>query len=63
MSQISPPIRILLVLAIAVTGIYMLFMRPKADVVPPATPAPNVQTSEPAVSKPGKIAESAQDAV
>ena len=63
MSQISPPIRILVVLAIAVTGVYMLFMRPKTDVVPPADPAPNVQTSEPAVSKPGKIAESAQGAV
>jgi hypothetical protein len=62
-SQISPPIRILVVLAIAVTGIYMLFMRPKTDVVPPAEPAPNVQTNEPAVSKPGKIAESAQGAV
>jgi hypothetical protein len=62
-SQISPPIRIVLVLAVAVTGIYMLFLRPKADVIPPATPAPNVQTSKPAVSKPGKIAESAQGAV
>jgi hypothetical protein len=62
-SQISPPIRILVILAIAVTGIYMLFMRPKTEVVPPAEPAPNVQTSEPAVSKPGKIAESAQEAV
>jgi hypothetical protein len=62
-SQISPPIRILVVLAIAVTGMYMLFMRPKTDVVPPAEPAPNVQTTEPAVSKPGKIAESAQGAV
>jgi hypothetical protein len=62
-SQISPPIRILVVLAIAVTGIYMLFMRPKTDVVPPAEPAPNTQTSEPAVSEPGKVAEAAQDAV
>jgi hypothetical protein len=62
-SQISPPIRILLVLAIAVAGIYMLFMRPKADVVPPAPSAPNVQTSEPAVSGAGKVAESAQGAV
>jgi hypothetical protein len=62
-SQISPPIRILIILAVAVTGMYMLFMRPKTEVVPPAEPAPNVQTSEPAVSKPGKIAESAQEAV
>jgi hypothetical protein len=62
-SQISPPIRILLVLVIAVTGVYMLFMRPKTEVVPPAEPAPNTQTSEPAVSEPGKVAEAAQDAV
>jgi hypothetical protein len=44
-------------------GVYMLFLRPKTETVPPAEPAPNVQTSEPAVSKPGKIAESAQGAV
>ena len=31
--------------------------------MPPAEPAPNVQTSEPAVSEPGKIAEAAQGAV
>jgi len=62
-SQISPPIRILVVLAIAVTGMYMLFMRPKTEVVPPAEPAPNVQTTAPAVSEPGKVAESAQGAV
>src|SRR3954447_2658941 len=62
-SQISPPIRIVLVLAIAVTGVYMLFLRPKAEVVPPATPAPNVQTGAPAVSQPGKVAQAAQGAV
>lgn len=63
MSQISPPIRILVVLAIAVTGIYMLFLRPKPEVVPAAEPAPNTQTAEPAVSDPGKVAEAAQEAV
>jgi hypothetical protein len=62
-SQISPPIRILLVLAVAVMGVYMLFMRPKDEVIPPAQPAPNTQTSEPAVSKPGQVAEAAQGAV
>jgi hypothetical protein len=62
-SQISPPIRILLVLVIAVLGIYMLFLRPKPEVVPPADPAPNTQTAEPAVSDPGKVAEAAQGAV
>ena len=63
MSQISPPIRILVVLAVAVTGVYMLFLRPKTEEVPPAEPAPNVQTAEPAVSEPGKVAEAAQGAV
>jgi hypothetical protein len=62
-SQISPPIRILLVVAVAFMGVYMLFMRPKDEVVPPADPAPNTQTSEPAVSEPGKVAEAAQGAV
>ena len=63
MSQISPPIRIVLVLAVATAALYMLFLRPKSDVAPPAAPAPNVQTSAPAVSKPGKAAEAAQGAV
>jgi hypothetical protein len=62
-SQISPPIRIVLVLAVAVLAMYMLFLRPKDEVVPPAEPAPNVQTSEPAVSEPGKVGEAAQNAV
>jgi len=62
-SQISPPIRILLVVAVAFMGVYMLFMRPKAEVIPPDEPAPNTQTSEPAVSEPGKVAEAAQGAV
>jgi protein-tyrosine-phosphatase len=62
-SQISPPIRILLVVAVAFMGVYMLFMRPKEEVIPPAEPAPNTQTSEPAVSEPGKVAEAAQGAV
>jgi hypothetical protein len=62
-SQISPPIRIVLVLAVAVMGAYMLFLRPKTEVVPPAEPAPNVQTGAPAVSQPGKAAQTAQGAV
>jgi hypothetical protein len=62
-SQISPPIRIVLVAAIAFLGAYMLFLRPKDEVIPPAEPAPNVQTGAPAVSQPGKVAEAAQGAV
>jgi hypothetical protein len=63
-SQISPPIRILLLCAVAFLAAYMLFLRPKSESVPAAPPpAPNVQTGEPAVSQPGKIAEAAQQAV
>jgi len=63
-SQISPPIRIVLICAVALTAAYMLFLRPKDEVVPaPPTPAPNVQTAEPAVSGPGQAAEAAQGAV
>ena len=62
-SQISPPIRILLVCAVAFMAAYMLFLRPKpVEVEPAAEPAPNVQTTDPAVSQPGQIAESAQGA-
>ncbi len=63
MSQISPPIRIVVVAAIAFLGVYMLFLRPKDEVIPPADPAPNVQTGAPAVSQPGKVAQAAQGAV
>jgi hypothetical protein len=63
-SQISPPIRIVLVCAVAFMAAYMLFLRPKDETVAePPVPAPNVQTAEPAVSEPGKVAEAAQDAV
>jgi hypothetical protein len=60
-SQISPPIRIVLVLAVAVMGLYMLFLRPKEEVIPPAD-AP-VSTQQGAVSEPGKVKEAAQGAV
>jgi hypothetical protein len=62
-SQISPPIRVLLLCAVAFLGVYMLFMRPKTEAPIEPTPAPNVQTGEPAVSEPGKVAEAAQEAV
>jgi hypothetical protein len=62
-SQISPPIRIVLVCAVAFMAAYMLFLRPKDEVAMPAEPAPNVQTGAPAVSGPGQAAEAAQGAV
>ena len=57
MSQISPPIRILLVAVIGLCAAYFLFLRPKEEAVPAAPPAastvpakdPNAQTN----SKPG----------
>jgi len=56
-SQTSPPIRILLVLAVAVLGLYMFFLRPKPEEIPPVEPAGT------SVSQPGKIRDAAEDAV
>ena len=56
-SQISPPIRIVLVLAVAVLGAYMLFLRPKPEEIPPVEPAGT------SVSEPGKVRDAAEDAV
>jgi hypothetical protein len=56
-SQISPPIRILLVLTVAVLGLYMLFLRPKPEEIPPVEPAGT------SVSDPGKVRDAAEDAV
>jgi len=56
-SQISPPIRILLILTVAVLGVYMLFLRPKPEEIPPVEPA------DTSVSQPGKVRDAAEDAV
>jgi hypothetical protein len=56
-SQISPPIRILLVLTVAVMGVYMLFLRPKPEEIPPVEPAGT------SVSQPGQVRDAAEDAV
>jgi hypothetical protein len=64
MSQISPPIRILLVAVIGLCAAYMLFLKPKDEAVPAAPPAastpvpakdPNAQTQ----SKPGAAVQQA----
>jgi hypothetical protein len=64
MSQISPPIRILLVAVIGLCAAYMLFLRPKEEAVPAAPPAastpvpakdPNAKTN----SKPGAAVQQA----
>jgi hypothetical protein len=56
-SQISPPIRIVLVLAVAVLGAYMLFLRPKPEEIPPVDPAGT------STSQPGQIRDKAEEAV
>lgn len=63
MSQISPPIRILLVAVVGLMAAWMLFLRPKAVEEPvTATPVPNVDSGQPAVSEPGKLAQAAKNA-
>ena len=66
MSQISPPIRILLVAVIGLLAAYMLFLRPKDETVPAAAAPPAATTPVPAKdpgaktqSKPGAIVQKA----
>ena len=65
MSQISPPIRIVLAAAAIFLVAWMTVLRPKTDAVPtpPATtPAGNLATGQAAESAPGKLAEKAKTA-
>jgi len=48
MSQISPPIRILLVAVIGLIAVYMLFLKPKTEEAAPAAAAPVAATPVPA---------------
>jgi hypothetical protein len=63
-SQISPPMRILLAGAAVFLALWFTILRPKADEVPPATTTTtgNVDTGQPAQSEPGKIVEKAKTA-
>jgi hypothetical protein len=69
MSQISPPIRILLVCAVAFLAAWMLFLRPKDDAGIPAaaTPAESTQPVDAGGPKAdtgaGKVVEAANDTV
>jgi hypothetical protein len=56
MSQISPPIRILLVCAIAFLAAWMLFLRPSEEPAP--SPDPAAVTGSPAAKDPGATTES-----
>jgi hypothetical protein len=64
-SQISPPIRIVLAVAALFLVAWMTVLKPKsADVsAPTPTTTGNVATGKPAVSAPGKLAEKAKSAV
>jgi hypothetical protein len=62
-SQISPPIRILVIAVLGLMAAWMLVLKPKEEPIAPSTPAPNAQTGQPAVSDPGKVAEAAKAAV
>ena len=67
MSQISPPIRILLVCAVAFMAAWMLFLRPSTDAGAPAAEAPPTTTpvqagGEQADSLAGKAVEKANEA-
>jgi hypothetical protein len=70
MSQISPPIRILLVCAVAFLAAWMLFLRPKDDAGVPAAATPATQTERPVEaggeksgSMAGQLVEKANDKV
>jgi hypothetical protein len=66
-SQISPPIRIVLAVAAIFLVAWLLVLRPKSDAVvatpPAATPAGNLANGTAAVSGPGKLAQKAENAV
>ena len=69
MSQISPPIRILLVCAVAFMAAWMLFLRPKDDAGTPAAATPTAPSTRPveaggapAESLAGKAVEQANNA-
>jgi hypothetical protein len=64
-SQISPPMRILLAGAVVFLAVWFTLLRPKSAEVPASTtttPAGNVNTGQPAVSGPGKAVEKAKTA-
>jgi hypothetical protein len=64
-SQISPPMRIVLGVAVAFLALYMVALRPKSEVAPvapAATPAGNVATGNPATTRLGKAVEAAEGA-
>jgi hypothetical protein len=65
MSQISPPIRIVLVAAVAFLAAWMLVLRPKTEEIPPPAPAATAPAKQPgttAQSAAGKAVQAAENA-
>lgn len=65
MSQISPPIRIVLVAAVAFIAAWMLVLRPKTEEIPPPAPAATAPAKQPgttAQSAAGKLVQAAANA-
>src|SRR5262245_62065388 len=65
MSQISPPIRIVIVAAVAFLAAWMLVLRPKTETVPPPAPAATAPAKQPgntAQSAAGKAVQAAENA-
>jgi hypothetical protein len=65
MSQISPPVRIVLVAVVAFLAAWMLFLRPKTEEIPPPAPAATAPAKQPgntAQSAAGKAVQAAANA-
>jgi len=61
MSQISPPVRVLAIAAVAFLAAWMLFLRPKAETVPPVAPVATPAATTTPASVPGRAVETAQE--
>jgi hypothetical protein len=63
MSQISPPIRIVLVAAVAFLAAWMLFLRPKTEEIPPPAPAATAPAKQPGTTAQSAAGQAVQAAV
>jgi hypothetical protein len=63
MSQISPPIRIVLVAAVAFLAAWMLILRPKTEEIPPPAPAATAPAKQPGTTAQSAAGKAVQAAV
>jgi hypothetical protein len=63
MSQISPPIRIVLVVAVAFLAAWMLVLRPKTEEIPPPEPAATAPAKQPGTAAQSAAGKAVQAAV